>query len=51
MAGRADMAVRSWRGAMPRVSAPVAISMREKIDPAGGLWSTVLASTGQPKTT
>jgi 6-phosphofructokinase 1 len=48
MAGRTNMVVGDWGGAFTHVPIPLAVSTRKKIDPAGWLWSTVLASTGQP---
>jgi 6-phosphofructokinase 1 len=50
MAGRTNMVVGDWGGAFTHVPIPMAVSGRKKIDPAGWLWSTVLASTGQPGT-
>lgn len=50
MAGRTNMVVGDWGGAFTYVPIPLAVSRRKKIDPAGWLWNTVLASTGQPKT-
>jgi 6-phosphofructokinase 1 len=48
MAGRTNMVVGDWGGSFTHVPIPMAVSSRKKIDPAGWLWSTVLASTGQP---
>jgi 6-phosphofructokinase 1 len=50
MAGRTNMLVSNWGGAFTHVPIPMAVSKRMKIDPAGWFWSTVLASTGQPRT-
>ena len=50
MAGRTNMVVGDWGGAFTHVPIPMAVSRRKKIDPDGWIWSTVLASTGQPKT-
>jgi 6-phosphofructokinase 1 len=50
MAGRTNMVVGDWGGAFTHVPIRMAVSKRKKIDPAGWLWSTVLASTGQPRT-
>ncbi len=49
MAGRTEMAVSFWRNEFTHVPISMAISERKKIDPEGWLWSSVLASTGQPK--
>jgi 6-phosphofructokinase 1 len=50
MAGRTNMVVGDWNGALTHLPIPMAVSERKKIDPDGWLWSTVLASTGQPVT-
>jgi 6-phosphofructokinase 1 len=49
MAGRTEMVVSFWRNDFTHVPIPMAISQRNKIDPDGRLWSSVLASTGQPR--
>jgi 6-phosphofructokinase 1 len=49
MAGRTNMAVGYWNGQHTHVPVPLAVSMRKQIDPDGRLWSSVLASTGQPR--
>ena len=49
MAGRTEMAVSFWRNEFTHVPIPMAVSQRKKIDPDGFLWSSVVASTGQPK--
>jgi len=48
MAGRTVMAVSFWRNEFTHVPIPMAVSQRKKIDPNGFLWSSVVASTGQP---
>lgn len=48
MAGRTGMLVGFWNNEFTHVPIPLAISRRKKIDPAGRIWSDVLASTGQP---
>jgi 6-phosphofructokinase 1 len=48
MAGRTNMVVGDWGGDFTHVPIAMAVSRRKKIDPDGKLWSTVLASTGQP---
>jgi 6-phosphofructokinase 1 len=50
MAGRTNMVVGDWGGEFTHVPIPMAVSRRKKIDPDGRVWSTVLASTGQPRT-
>jgi 6-phosphofructokinase 1 len=48
MAGRTGMIVGFWNHQFTHVPIPLAVSARKKIDPVGGIWSSVLASTGQP---
>jgi len=49
MSGRTDMVVGLWNHQFTHVPIALATSTRKKIDPHGWLWSSVLASTGQPK--
>lgn len=49
MSGRTNMVVGFWNHQFTHVPISLAVSQRKKIDPEGALWSTVLASTGQPK--
>lgn len=48
MAGRTGMIVGFWNHQFTHVPTPLAVSERKKIDPEGWLWSSILASTGQP---
>ncbi len=48
MAGRTGVMVGFWNHQFTHVPIPLAVSARKKIDPAGWIWSDVLASTGQP---
>jgi len=48
MAGRTGMIVGFWNHQFTHVPIPPAVSQRKKIDPEGWIWSSVLASTGQP---
>jgi 6-phosphofructokinase 1 len=48
MSGRTDMVVGFWNHRFTHVPIALAVSRRKKIDPGGELWSSVLASTGQP---
>ena len=48
MAGMTNMVVGYWSGQYTHVPIPLAVSERKQIDPDGRLWSSVLASTGQP---
>ena len=49
MTGRTNMVVGHWLHQFTHVPIDLATSARKKIDPDGKLWSTVLASTGQPR--
>lgn len=49
MTGRTDMVVGFWKNEFTHVPIPMAVSQRKRIDPEGWFWSTVLASTGQPR--
>jgi len=49
MTGRTNMVVGYWSGEYTHVPIHLAISRRKQIDPDGRLWSSVLASTGQPR--
>ncbi|HYQ80703.1 MAG TPA: ATP-dependent 6-phosphofructokinase [Anaeromyxobacteraceae bacterium] len=48
MSGRTGMVVSFWNHQFTHVPVSMAVSHRRKIDPGGPLWSSVLASTGQP---
>ena len=49
MSGRTNMVVSFWNHRFTHVPISLAVSRRKKIDPDGALWSSVLASTGQPR--
>ena len=49
MTGRTDMVVSFWNHQFTHVPIALAVSERKKIDPDGTLWSSVIASTGQPR--
>ena len=49
MTGRTDMIVSFWNHQFTHVPIELAVSERKRIDPEGTLWSSVLASTGQPR--
>jgi 6-phosphofructokinase 1 len=49
MSGRTNMVVSFWNYRFTHVPISLAVSERKKIDPEGPLWSSVLASTGQPR--
>ena len=48
MAGRTNMVVGFWNHQFTHVPIGLATGQRKKIDPEERLWSSVLASTGQP---
>jgi 6-phosphofructokinase 1 len=49
MTGRTNMVVGFWKGEFTHVPISLAVSRKKNIDPEGWLWSSVLASTGQPR--
>lgn len=49
MTGRTDMVVSFWNHRFTHVPIGLAVSARKRIDPDGALWSSVIASTGQPR--
>lgn len=49
LAGRTNMVVGFWNNTFTHVPISLAVSSRKKIDPKGWLWSSVVASTGQPQ--
>ena len=49
MSGRTDMVVGFWNHQFTHVPIGLATSARKRIDPEGPLWSSVVASTGQPR--
>jgi 6-phosphofructokinase 1 len=49
MTGRTNMVVGFWNHHFTHVPIRLAVSERKRIDPDGSLWSSVLASTGQPR--
>ncbi len=50
MTGRTNMVVGFNHGTFTHVPIPLAVSGRKKIDPKSWLWSSVLSTTGQPRT-
>ncbi len=48
MAGRTDLVIGTWKGEFTHVPIPLAVRARKKLDPHGWIWSSVVASTGQP---
>jgi 6-phosphofructokinase 1 len=49
MAGYTNAVVGYWKDAFTLTPISMAVSKRKQIDPDGWLWSSVLASTGQPR--
>jgi 6-phosphofructokinase 1 len=49
LSGRTNMVVSFWNHQFTHVPISLAVSQRKKIDPEGALWTSVLASTGQPR--
>jgi 6-phosphofructokinase 1 len=49
MAGRTNMVVGFWKNEFTHVPISLTVSKRKQIDPHGWMWSSVVASTGQPK--
>lgn len=49
MTGRTNMVVGLWNHQFTHVPISLATRARKKIDPEGWLWSSVMASTGQPR--
>jgi 6-phosphofructokinase 1 len=49
MSGRTNMLVGTWHYQITHVPIALATSARQKIDPQGWVWNSVLASTGQPR--
>ena len=48
MAGRTKIVVGSWRGRFVHIPIELVISRRNRVDPYGDLWMSVLEATGQP---
>jgi 6-phosphofructokinase 1 len=49
MTGRTNMVVGFWNHQFTHVPIPLAVLRRKTVEPDGALWSSVLASTGQPR--
>jgi len=50
MAGKTNLVIGLWNGLFTHVPIPLAVSAKKRVDPAGPLWASVLAATGQPAT-
>ncbi|WP_435011107.1 ATP-dependent 6-phosphofructokinase [Tundrisphaera lichenicola] len=49
MSGRTEMVVGRWHGRFVHIPIATAIRERNRVDPYGDLWMSVLESTGQPR--
>jgi 6-phosphofructokinase 1 len=49
MSGRTEMFVGRWHGRFVHIPMAIAIRDRNRVDPDGDLWMSVLESTGQPR--
>ena len=48
MAGKTNLVVGFWNGTFIHIPISLAVSRKKQVDPKGILWSSVLATTGQP---
>ncbi|MBV8223729.1 MAG: ATP-dependent 6-phosphofructokinase [Verrucomicrobia bacterium] len=48
MAGKTNLVVGFWNGTFIHIPISLAVSQKKQVDPKGALWSSVLATTGQP---
>ncbi len=48
MAGKTNLVIGFWNSLFTHVPIPLAVSAKKHVDPAGSLWTSVLAATGQP---
>lgn len=48
MSGRTELMVGKWHGRFVHIPIPLAVERRNRVDPHGDLWMSVLESTGQP---
>jgi 6-phosphofructokinase 1 len=49
MAGKTNLVVGFWNGTFTHIPISLAVSEKKRVDPEGLLWSSVLATTGQPR--
>jgi len=48
MAGKTNLVIGFLNGAFIHIPISLAVSQKKRVDPQGVLWSSVLATTGQP---
>jgi len=48
LAGKTNLVVGFWNGVFIHIPISLAVSQKKQVDPKGILWSSVLATTGQP---
>ena len=48
MAGKSGMLISLWNNRYVHIPIPLAVARRKQVDPNGGLWLSVVESTGQP---
>jgi 6-phosphofructokinase 1 len=49
MAGKVNLVVVFWNGAFIHIPISLAVSQKKQVNPLGLLWTSVLATTGQPR--
>jgi 6-phosphofructokinase 1 len=49
MAGKTNLVVGFWNGVFTHIPISLAVSEKKRVDPEGLLWTSVLATTGQPR--
>ena len=49
MAGKTNLVVGFWNGTFTHIPISLAVSEKKQVSPQGLLWSSVLATTGQPR--
>jgi 6-phosphofructokinase 1 len=49
LAGKTNLVVGFWSGTFTHIPISLAVSEKKRVDPQGLLWSSVLATTGQPR--
>jgi 6-phosphofructokinase 1 len=49
MAGKTNLVIGFWNGSFTHIPISLAVSEKKQVNPLGLLWSSVLATTGQPR--